>query len=119
MEHSREVGKRYEEMAADYLKDQGYQILDRNYHVRQGEIDIIAKDEKYLVFIEVKYRKTTKQGNPAEAVNFRKQRMISGTALFYLNQKQYSSDTPVRFDVITILGNKLTHIRDAFPFIYA
>lgn len=117
MSHSREIGKQYEDMAVDYLKNHGYQILARNYQVRQGEIDIIARDDQYLVFIEVKYRKNTKSGDPAEAVSFKKQQAISNTALYYLNQKRYSTDTPVRFDVITILDQTLTHIKDAFFFV--
>lgn len=117
MEHSRGIGKQYEDMAVEYLKAHGYKILARNYQVRQGEIDIIAREDKYLVFIEVKYRKNTKSGDPAEAVSFRKQQAISNTALYFLNQKRYPTDTPVRFDVITILDQTLTHIKDAFFFV--
>lgn len=117
MAHSREMGKQYEDMAVSYLKEHGYQILDRNYRVRQGEIDIIARDTNYLVFVEVKYRKNAKAGDPAEAVSFRKQQSISNTTLYYLNQKRYALDTPVRFDVISILDQNLTHIKDAFFFV--
>lgn len=117
MAHSRAIGKHYEDMAVDYLKEHDYQILARNYQVRQGEIDIIAKDGRYLVYIEVKYRKNTSSGDPAEAVSFRKQQAISNTALYFLNQKRYSTDTPIRFDVISILDQKLTHIKNAFFFV--
>ena len=64
----RAVGTHYEEEAARYLEQQGYQILERNFFSRYGEIDLIAKDEDTLVFVEVKYRSGASFGDPAEAV---------------------------------------------------
>lgn len=69
-ENHREVGRQFEDAAAAYLESKGYVILERNYGDRKGEIDIIAKDGKELVFIEVKYRRNLEKGDPAEAVHF-------------------------------------------------
>lgn len=116
MHNSRETGANYEAKAAEYLKQKGYQILDRNYRTRQGEIDIVARNEKYLVFIEVKYRTRHAQGTPEEAVDSRKQKRISGAALYYMYQQHYPLETPVRFDVISITGQTIKHIENAFLF---
>ena len=78
----RELGRRYELFAADYLKKQGYRIVELNFCCRQGEVDIIARDKDVLVFIEVKYRKNLHSGAPAEAVdakNSRKSEVRPGT----------------------------------------
>ena len=109
----RETGTQYEERAAEYLIAQNYQILERNYRIRSGEIDIIARDGTVLVFIEVKYRKNDESGNPLEAVDIRKQRKIKKVARYYLYQKKYG-DVPCRFDVIGICGSHIEHIKDAF-----
>ena len=109
----RETGTQYEERAAEYLIAQNYQILVRNYRIRPGEIDIIARDGTVLVFIEVKYRKNDESGNPLEAVDIRKQRKIIKVARYYLYQKKYG-DVPCRFDVIGICGSHIEHIKDAF-----
>ena len=109
----RETGTQYEERAAEYLIAQNYQILERNYRIRSGEIDIIARDGTVLVFIEVKYRKIDESGNPLEAVDIRKQRKIIKVARYYLYQKKYG-DVPCRFDVIGICGSHIEHIKDAF-----
>lgn len=73
-----ELGKEGEDFAADYLQKQGYEIIDRNFECKQGEIDIIAKDKNEYVFIEVKTRQNLHYGMPCEAVNERKQ-SIYGT----------------------------------------
>lgn len=109
----RETGTQYEERAAEYLIAQNFQILERNYRIRSGEIDIIARDGTVLVFIEVKYRKNDESGNPLEAVDIRKQRKIIKVARYYLYQKKYG-DVPCRFDVIGICGSHIEHIKDAF-----
>lgn len=109
----RETGTQYEERAVEYLIAQNYQILERNYRIRSGEIDIIARDGTVLVFIEVKYRKNEESGNPLEAVDIRKQRKIIKVARYYLYQKKYG-DVPCRFDVIGICGSHIEHIKDAF-----
>lgn len=99
--------------AVQYLKNKKYQIIATNYRNRIGEIDIIAKDENTLVFVEVKRRATLAFGRPCEAVDFRKQQKIRKVAeLYLLTTKQYYAD--VRFDVIEILGDEINHIENAF-----
>lgn len=109
----RTIGSEYEERAAQYLKEQGWVVLERNYRCRQGEIDIIARDGDCLVFVEVKYRRSTKYGDPAEAVTPAKQKRIIRTALFYIGT-HHRTMPACRFDVIGILGEKLTHYQNAF-----
>ncbi len=113
--NKRQTGSRYESMAADYLTSQGYEILCRNYqNHRRGEIDLIARDGNTLAFIEVKYRKNLTAGEPAEAVDVRKQQRIRKAALSYLYENRFSMDTACRFDVVTVLGQTIRLIRDAF-----
>jgi putative endonuclease len=78
----------------------GYRILEANFRCRFGEIDLIARDGAYLVFIEVKYRSSLKDGDSLEAVNRRKQRKIIRVAEYYLCMHQEKTDLPCRFDVI-------------------
>lgn len=119
--NKREVGALYEQLAGQYLEQQGYKILQYNYRCPIGEIDIIAREEEYLVFCEVKYRKTAKQGMPQEAVTIKKQKTISKCAQYYLMKHPFGM-TSVRFDVVAIDGSKnqgetVTLIRNAFDFI--
>lgn len=111
---NRRKGMCYEEAAASYLQEQGFKILQRNFSSRFGEIDLIAKEGKYLVFVEVKYRATDSGGHPLEAVDARKRRRICKTAEFYLLRYGYAEDTPCRFDVVGMLGDKVCHVRNAF-----
>lgn len=114
MENRRKEGQRKEQTAEAYLTGLGYEILERNYRCRQGEIDLIGRDGRCLVFIEVKYRKNSRFGLPAEAVDRRKQNRIIYTARHYLMSRGYSSLTPCRFDVVSILGSEITVLKDAF-----
>jgi len=112
---SRAIGTAYEKQAVLFLEKKGYQILERNFHSWQGEIDIIAKNGSYLVFIEVKFRKCAYPGAALEAVTPLKQQRIIRTAKYYLYSKGYSIDgTPCRFDVIAFEGGKVFHIENAF-----
>lgn len=113
--NKRKLGKIWEDKVSEYLKLSGYVILYVNYRTRYSEIDIIAQDSKELVFIEVKYRKDVKAGNPLEAVDYRKQQRIKNAALYFLREKDLDIEkTAIRFDVIGILGDKITHIENAF-----
>ncbi len=113
--NKREIGSRYESMAADYLTSQGYEILARNYqNHRRGEIDLVAREGRFLVFIEVKYRRDTREGDPGEAISTLKQQRIRKAALVYLYEHRLPMDIPCRFDVVTILGKEIRLIRDAF-----
>lgn len=117
--NNRETGSSKELIAANYLKEKGYSIVDTNFRVRQGEIDIIAKDKETIVFVEVKYRNNTGSGHPLEAVGVAKQKKICKCAMFYINKYKIPIDlVSVRFDVVGILKDKITHIENAFDFIY-
>ena len=86
----REIGAEYEQKAVRYLESVGYRVLERNYRCRLGEIDIIAMQDGYLCFVEVKYRGSHGQGYPEEAVNHRKQQKIIQTAEVYMKKKKIS-----------------------------
>ncbi len=113
-ENKRAVGREYETRACAYLENNGFTIIERNFRSRTGEIDIVCREGTYLVFTEVKYRKSASSGTPAEAVGFMKQKKIFDTARFYLARHGISPDTDIRFDVVAILGENITLIRNAF-----
>ncbi|MCD7908099.1 MAG: YraN family protein [Clostridium sp.] len=112
--NNRRTGSEYEALAADYLTGRGYRVLERNFRCRQGEIDLIARDGRYLVFVEVKYRSSLSKGAPAEAVGPLKQKRIRQAAAFYLYSRGLPFDTPCRFDVVSITGGETALICDAF-----
>lgn len=114
--NKRYVGKEYEQKACEYLIQQGYEILERNFYCKAGEIDIVAKHQEYLVFVEVKYRKNSRKGDPLEAISVQKQRTISKCALYYM-KKHGLQYMPVRFDVVGILGEQVQLIQNAFDFV--
>lgn len=114
MENKRSKGSKYEAQACDYLEQCGYKIIEKNYYTNVGEIDIIAKDAEYLVFVEVKYRKNSLYGTPFEAVNVKKQNTIRKVAQIYMYRNNISYNTPVRFDVVGILGETVSLIKNAF-----
>lgn len=99
--------------AKKYLMKKGYKILAQNYKNKLGEIDIIAKDKDYIVFVEVKNRSSLAFGRPCEAVTPSKQFKIRKTALCYLKEK-YLTESSCRFDVIEVLDGEINHISDAF-----
>ena len=107
-----------EDQAVAYLGKQGMQIIARNYRTPVGEIDIIARQRKNLIFVEVKTRRGTAFGAPQEAVGHRKQQQIIRTAQWYLGQEKLANLQP-RFDVVAILcksdgSTEITHLPDAF-----
>lgn len=112
--NNRKVGSRYEDVAAAYLTNMGYTIVEKNYRCKSGEIDLIAKFQGYLIFIEVKYRRDLKSGSPLEAVGALKQKHIRETARYYLYSHGYGEEIPCRFDVVGILGETVTLIQNAF-----
>lgn len=111
--NKRKTGAVYEQKAAEYLEKAGCRILEMNYRCRAGEIDIVARDGRYVVFCEVKYRSGSRAGSPLEAVDFKKQQVIFRCAQFYLAEHRLQ-DVPCRFDVIGIESEEITHIKDAF-----
>lgn len=113
--NKRKIGADHEKMVGEYLKRQGYEIIEYNFYSRAGEIDLIAKEGPYLVFVEVKYRKSDRSGHPFEAISKMKQRTISKCALYYL-QKKGMTEVPVRFDVVGVLGEQIELVKNAFEF---
>lgn len=113
-QNKRQTGAAYELKAEEYLLGNGYKILERNFRNRSGEIDLIAKKDGYICFVEVKYRTTSAYGSPLEAVDDRKQNQIRRVANYYLMKNKLSEWTPCRFDVIAFEGEKMTHIENAF-----
>lgn len=108
-----QTGQVGEEAVARWLRENGYVILDRNYHSRYGEIDIIARDETYLVFVEVKTRDAARKAEPQEAVTASKQRKLIQTALLYLQTKPEFQNFQPRFDVagVTVAGTDVKTVR--------
>ena len=119
MYQNQNVGKKGEEIAYKYLIKNNYEVLERNFRCKQGEIDIIAKDNltQELAFVEVKTRSTLKYGRPSEAVKKFKQKHIINVAKYYtyINKIYY---IPIRFDIIEIIldnnNYKINHIKQAF-----
>ena len=89
--------------------------VEYNFRCRIGEIDLIARDGEYLVFCEVKYRAGAAKGHPAEAVGIRKQRVISKCAAYYLTTRHLPGIS-CRFDVVSVEGNEITLIKNAFDY---
>lgn len=111
--NKRTIGSIGESAAGTYLKRKGMQILTRNFRRGTGEIDLIAQDQKTIVFIEVKQRSTVRYGRPAEAVNRTKMQHIVRTAMLYLAENGLD-DAPVRFDIVEVLQDEIRHIPNAF-----
>ena len=115
--YKKELGQQGEQMIESYLIEKGYQILERNYRKKTGEIDLIALspgDEKEIVFIEVKTRRSDRFGRPEEAVDHRKLKKIEKTALFWL-QENSKTNMHWRIDVLSLeLGKemKITHLKN-------
>ncbi len=107
------VGVSGERKAKEYLTKNKYKILCCNYKTPLGEIDIIAKQKDVIVFVEVKTRTNTNFGLPRESVTTYKQNKIKQVATQFL-QKNNLINSKVRFDVIGILADELTHIANAF-----
>ena len=111
------IGKSGEEVAVNFLKENGYKILIRNYKTRLGEIDIIASDRDTFCFIEVKTRNSDRFGSGLEAISGFKQRQISKVALLFLKDNNLLNKK-ARFDVVSVTysneGPKLDLIKNAF-----
>lgn len=112
--NKRKIGSQKEHIAAAYLQEQGFTIVQMNYFSRNGEIDIIAREQDYLVFVEVKYRKDAKLGHAKESISYYKMQSLIKTARYYLYRSGYSEEVKCRFDVVAIQGNEVSLIRNAF-----
>jgi putative endonuclease len=97
----KDTGKRGEDLAAAFLMERGYRILERNWRCPVGEIDIIARDGNELVFVEVKSRTSDLYGTPETSVNARKQKKVASAALYYINEKSHHHRN-ARFDVVAV-----------------
>src|SRR5215470_404301 len=97
------LGSEAEELCVAWLERAGYRIRDRNWLVREGELDIVAEHGEYLCFVEVRMRTSARSGDPALTVTWAKQRRVVGAALRYL-QRRPAPQRMVRFDVMTVLG---------------
>jgi putative endonuclease len=107
------IGQAAENIAADFLRDKGLEILERNYLRRLGELDIVARDRDVLVIAEVRTRATDRYGGAAASVDPGKQRRLIRTAAQLLQQRAGLSHLRLRFDVIVVsgLGSRVPDIR--------
>src|SRR5262249_10177064 len=116
-----QLGEWGEDCACRELRRRGYAILERRYRTRLGEIDIVARDGAVLVFVEVKARRSTTRGTPADALTAQKQRKLLTLAGFYLASRRLS-EVPCRFDVVTVsvsadaAAPRVEVLRDAFDY---
>ncbi len=118
MPDNQNIGKIGEDLAADFLIKKGYQILERNYRFSHGEIDIVAKQNETLIFVEVKTRNNLEYGEPEYAITKNKQRQIRKMANLYLYDKNIE-EMDCRIDVVAILlkgkgKHVINHIENAF-----
>ena len=115
-----QLGNTGETAAAGYLQGRGYRILQRNYRNPMGEIDLVARDQKTLVFVEVKTRRSRRFGSAKTWVTVKKQRRLSRVALVYLKQND-QMNTRARFDVVTVVATmdppQIEVIQNAFELI--
>ena len=112
LNYKQELGKKGEKAACKYLKKAGWKIIKTNYKNPFGEVDIIARKDETLAFIEVKTRTNENFGAPSEAVNYdRRQRYIMGAKHYFAGREP---DVTVRFDIIEILNGEINHIENAF-----
>ncbi len=113
-----EIGKHIEEYACRYLKSHDYEIIETNWRYKKAEIDIIAKYDELIVFVEVKSRSSTYFGEPETAINDKKEQLLLFAAQRYL--ENISFDWAIRFDIISIQMDLfkrpilLKHIKDVF-----
>ena len=112
----RKIGSEYENAVAKALENRGYRVIERNFRCRIGEIDLIALYDRYLVFVEVKYRKDEKKGWPQEAVDWHKQQVISRVADYYMFHHPEYHNYQIRFDVAAVLGTKWKLYEHAFEY---
>ena len=114
----KDTGNHAEAAACDYLQRQGLTLVERNYLCKRGEIDLIMRDGKDTVFVEVRYRRSDRFGSSAESVDWRKQAKLLATAEHYLQQHPKAAQSACRFDVVALTTEntqqKIHWITDAF-----
>lgn len=113
-----DLGKLGEDLASNYLQEQGYQILHRNWRWQKSEIDIIAKDQQTIVCVEVKTRKDQPLVAPEESIDTKKIKLLLEGMNHFM--ESYPQELSVRFDIITVLikGNssEITHTKEGFSY---
>lgn len=114
MKNLRQIGSQKEDLAARYLIEHGYNILERNLYIRDAEADIVAMDGDVLCFVEVKYRADNSHGLAEEAITPNKMRRMIKLARVYLMKNPKYNDFEIRFDVVAINGNDINLIKAAF-----
>ena len=107
--NKRDIGNRYEQYAAKYLRQHGCQTVTSNFSYRNGEIDLIVLDDSFVVFVEVRFRANEDFGLAAETVTLAKQRKLIRTAQHFLQQNEKYSLFDARFDVIGISQSSSSH----------
>jgi len=117
MSRQHEIGKKGEEVAKSYLEEKGYNIIEQNWRYSRAEVDIIAKEEEVLVFVEVKARSYNYYGPPEDFVTAKKRKLLSIAASAYM--QKHNHDWVIRFDIISVLFGeektyKIQHFEDAF-----
>ncbi|OQY08195.1 MAG: YraN family protein [Fusobacteriia bacterium 4572_132] len=112
MQNKRKIGTKWELIAEEEIIKKNYEILKKNYYSPYGEIDIIAKKEKMIIFVEVKYRKNKKYGYGEEAVTKTKQKRMYYTAMDYIMKKKLKNIN-FRFDIIAINNGKINWIKNS------
>ena len=112
--NTREVGGLHEQQACDYLENEGLKIIMKNYRKKIGEIDIIAQDGEYLVFVEVKYRSYLNQGGASYAIGPAKQMKIRRVAQWFMTENHINREALCRFDAVLIDGENIRHIKNAW-----
>ena len=113
---NKETGADGEDLAISYLTDKGYEIIEKNYRYKNGEIDLIVSKEKLLAFVEVKFRSSSYFGMPEETVSKKQKKLIISAAENYILENNWEFD--IRFDIIAILKENqsvdIQHFEDAF-----
>ncbi|MCW2607935.1 MAG: hypothetical protein JWO60_2628 [Frankiales bacterium] len=113
------LGRYGEELAVQHLQDAGLQVLARNWRCREGELDVVARSGRTVVFVEVKTRSGTGYGEPAEAVTLRKARRLRLLACRWLEEHRPPDTADLRFDVVSVVRRRgsapvLVHLQGAF-----
>jgi putative endonuclease len=110
---TRRSGAQAEHLAEKYLQHEGFKTLERNFHARTGEIDLIMLNDDLLIFVEVRMRNNPGFGSGAETVTYAKQRKIINTASLFLQKQKHAPWQSIRFDVIS-MGDSIDWIPGAF-----
>ncbi|MEJ2361834.1 MAG: YraN family protein [Gammaproteobacteria bacterium] len=102
MGYTQVSGKQAEDLACQYLRQRGLKLLERNYNTRYGEIDLVMRDADTTVFVEVRLRQHGGMVDPVSSITPYKQRKLTRTAQYYLQQKRLHALAPTRFDVVAV-----------------